>query len=217
MEKVKQGAVIIMAKIPFPGCAKTRLALGTGETLASDFALAFIKDLVRALSKAKNFQIYLSLDSSFLMDASYGKAKILFQGQGDLGQRMMNSIVQVQDRHEWIVLVGSDLPMLSIEMIDDAVVKLQDPSKFVIGPSQDGGFYLLGSTIWPKHLFAQMRWSHNQVFNQMTKKITRLGYDVEILEERYDIDTIEDLHQLKRDLLSGLFYLPDTQKLMERM
>ena len=120
----------------------------------------------------------------------------------DLGQRMEQAFSTVLEKYDKAIIIGSDCPMLTTEIVNDAFQKLDD-FPFVIGPAMDGGYYLLGMNRFSPQLFENIAWSTAQVFKETTKRITALGQTYAVLDPLYDIDNEEDwekygFHQKER-------------------
>ncbi len=93
-----------------------------------------------------------------------------------------------------VVLIGSDIPDLSLEFIEEAFTSLQEKDA-VIGPSLDGGYYLIGfkkETFSPR-VFEGIRWSTESVFEKTLEVLEREGLTVHTLQPLRDIDTVGDL------------------------
>jgi hypothetical protein len=119
------------------------------------------------------------------------------QGE-DLGERMKNGFVEAFAMDfKRVVLIGSDIPDLSLELIDEAFTSLREKDA-VIGPSLDGGYYLIGfkNKTFSSQVFKGIPWSTERIFEQTTKILEREGLTVHFLKPLRDIDTIEDLRNL---------------------
>ena len=90
-----------------------------------------------------------------------------------------------------VLIVGSDCPLLSAEIIDEAFLKL-DKSDIVLGPAEDGGYYLLGMKKMNTELFEGVSWSTEKVLNETLDKAAGLGLSVAFTPSLFDIDTEED-------------------------
>jgi glycosyltransferase A (GT-A) superfamily protein (DUF2064 family) len=97
-----------------------------------------------------------------------------------------------------VLLTGSDLPTLPAEVFQQALALLNSPeTDVVLGPSEDGGYYLIGlRTLYPA-VFDDMIWSTPQVFADTVHRAERLGLSVAVLPRWYDIDTPADLIRLR--------------------
>jgi glycosyltransferase A (GT-A) superfamily protein (DUF2064 family) len=100
--------------------------------------------------------------------------------------------------HRNVVLVGSDLPALPLSYLETAFgLLVTSTHQVVLGPSRDGGYYLVGMNQPTPEIFQDMTWSHDQVLAQTTDKLGKLGIQPALLPKWFDIDSFEDLKQLK--------------------
>jgi glycosyltransferase A (GT-A) superfamily protein (DUF2064 family) len=96
-----------------------------------------------------------------------------------------------------VVLVGSDLPDITSSSIASAIAILKDdPSSLVVGPAQDGGYYLIAATM-PPPVFEGVEWGSPQVLEETRAIATRSGWRVHLLEPLRDVDTPEDLDNVR--------------------
>ena len=116
----------------------------------------------------------------------------------DLGERMKNGFTEALAMNfKRVVLIGSDIPGLPLDFIEEAFQSLEEKDA-VIGPSFDGGYYLIGfkdKKFFPG-VFKGIPWSSERVFEETMKILKREGLTVHTLQPRRDIDTIEDLRSL---------------------
>ena len=186
--------LIIFAKNPELGKVKTRLA----ATLGNEVALAVYFQL---LNKTRQETESLTVDkvvyySNYVEhgdlwdDNIYAKAA---QQGDDLGQRMQNAFTQAfANGYERVCIIGSDLMEISAEVIEQAFEKLKKRD-VVVGPSEDGGYYLLGMSKMIPALFENKAWSTDEVFIATRDDVRRLGLQMAELPVLNDIDTEKDL------------------------
>jgi len=193
-------ALIIFIKNPVLGKVKTRLASGVGDAAA--------------------LEIYKSLmDHTRLMISGIDAARLLFysnrverhdswpekkfsknvQQGDDLGMRMFNAFKQVSE-YDKKVIIGSDCLGITPQLIEQAYTHL-DFHDVVIGPSQDGGFYLLGMNTIVPELFQNIAWSTDQVLPEIVKILQRKRLLYKLLPTLRDIDTLEDWEAEKNKLV----------------
>jgi glycosyltransferase A (GT-A) superfamily protein (DUF2064 family) len=106
----------------------------------------------------------------------------------------------VRRRHPWAILIGSDIPLLSAEHLFEATDMLRRNGGVVVGPSDDGGYYLIGMNEIHERLFDGIAWGSDSVLIDTLTHADRLGAEVRIIRGAYDIDTIDDLRRAERDL-----------------
>ena len=187
-------AVIVFAKNPRLGKVKTRLAQGVGD----DMALAIYRELLhhtREVVSDLNVSSYLYYDDHIAdddwSDEIFNKR---VQCQGNLGLRMKTAFAEVCIQHKHVLIVGSDCPQLSSFHIEDAVSHLESHD-VVIGPTFDGGYYLLGMKDVHEPLFDDIPWSTEEVFQITIDRARFLSLSVGLLPRLSDIDYKEDWDQ----------------------
>jgi len=100
--------------------------------------------------------------------------------------------------HRSSVIIGGDLPPVPLDTLRQAFARLAPVEKRVIlGPSRDGGYYLVGMNQPTPEIFSGMTWSHNRVFAQTTEKLANMGIAFGLSPVSFDIDTIEDIERLR--------------------
>ncbi len=196
-KKKRNNSLIIFLRYPENGNVKTRLA----KTTSSDFATSFYKTcaekIVNEVKKIKSinrFAFYSNKEEKTKVEKWLG-SKLFFSPQEgkSLGERMQNAFAKVLSTGaKKVVIVGTDVPDLSAEIIREAFKKLDD-SDIVIGPSKDGGYYLIGMKKMYPELFSGIKFSTNTVFSETIGQIRTLGLSYYTLPELQDIDTEEDL------------------------
>lgn len=193
----------MFAKWPEPGKAKTRLAAQIGMTNALMIANAMLRDsLVRfAIPNTERILCFTPANQKDAFQSIAGNHwKLQEQSHGDLGQRL-DHYFQDHSR-KFTLVIGSDSPSLPTDFIESAFQELQKYD-LVVGPSSDGGFYLLGLKDHHKDLLHGIEWSTEKVLGRLLQNAKLLKLSSYILAEWHDIDTREDLEKLKvcKDLL----------------
>jgi len=123
------------------------------------------------------------------------------QFQGDLGKRMTKAFESVLESNNKAVIIGSDCPEISAKLIEEAFLKLNDKD-VVIGPTYDGGYYLLGMKNLHQELFQNIDWSTEKVFDQTVNKIVSLDLSFDTLEKLTDLDDMNYMKSVKSVILS---------------
>jgi len=116
------------------------------------------------------------------------------QYNGDLGERMSDAFSQVLNECDSAVIIGSDCPEISPEIIEAAFNKLE-LADVVVGPTFDGGYYLLGMNKLYPFLFQDIEWSSTSVYDNTIQKIASNNLLYTVLEEKSDLDYVEDLEK----------------------
>ncbi|MCA1668772.1 MAG: glycosyltransferase, partial [Thermomicrobia bacterium] len=120
---------------------------------------------------------------------------------GDVGMAMCHAIAcALDDRATQVVLIGSDLPSLPPAYIAQAFARLDDGAEVVLGPAEDGGYYLIAAATPHPALFADIPWSTNAVFARTVERVAACGLTLATLPPWYDIDGMADLRRCMDDL-----------------
>jgi rSAM/selenodomain-associated transferase 1 len=193
--------LLFFIKNPEGGKVKTRLASALGEEQAVKLYKRFMLEMLSSLNRG-TFLFYLCFypgDSLENLKKWLGEEYLYMpQYGGDLGERMENCFMEAFAMNfKRVVLIGSDIPDLPLEFIEEAFTSLKEKDA-VIGPSLDGGYYLIGfkDKTFSSKVFKGISWSTERVFEQTTKILEREGLTVHSLKPLRDIDTIEDLRNL---------------------
>ena len=185
--------LIIFIKNPIPGTAKTRLAKDIGKEQAHHVYLKLL-DKTREITTPVN-AIKLLYYSDHIPGSDPWSETIFskFRQKGsDLGTRMESAFNEAFQHGQRVVIIGSDCYELTSQIIEQAFDKLSRVDA-VIGPSEDGGYYLLGLSKPNAAVFRNKNWSTDQVFNQTKQTLKDQSFSIELLPELNDIDTLQDL------------------------
>lgn len=184
-------ALIIFTKNPKLGKVKTRIARDAGDKEALKIYLELCTITKKAV-KNLDCQKFVFYSDIIEQDDDWSPAfhKKLQVGD-DLGTKMLNAFKDITVSASKSVIIGTDCPTIKASIIKNAFLALND-SDVVIGPSRDGGYYLVGmKTVYPE-LFKNIPWSTEQVFQITIDRCEKLGLSVEVLEILSDIDYLED-------------------------
>jgi rSAM/selenodomain-associated transferase 1 len=189
----------IFAKQPTPGQVKTRLAAATSPEFAAQVADAMLRDTLDRLAAmdAERWLVFTPNDAApTIGEYAAGRYELTPQGDGDLGQRLRRFLEEhMRSGTERIVVVGADSPTLPVDFVVNAFSKLQC-AEVVLGPANDGGYYLIGCTRSVPAAFDGIAWGGSTV---LTESIARLdtATRLALLPPWYDVDTFEDWQILK--------------------
>lgn len=194
--------VIVFAKNPVPNQVKTRLVPPLSSEQAATLYTAFLTDGCETLATLPDVDriiAYTPAEAGSDLQALIGDDAIYIPQIGaDLGERLA-AATQWTAEHGYtkILLVGSDSPTLPIAYVSTAFTLLGS-REIVIGPSTDGGYYLIGFSVdtlgtTVPHIFEHIAWSTADVFRQTVARIGSLKATLGLLPPWYDIDTAEDL------------------------
>ncbi|MBX7527806.1 TIGR04282 family arsenosugar biosynthesis glycosyltransferase [Qipengyuania vesicularis] len=179
----------IFARLPVPGKVKTRLIPALGEEGA---ARLYARLLVQTVEEARESGLAFELRVTGGEIAAFHEllgpdVSVVDQGEGDLGERMARVEAPA-------LLIGSDCPGVTAPLLRAAADALDD-RRVVLGPANDGGYYLIGYREPVPFLFEDMAWSTPAVLPETLARLVARGMGPAILPELTDIDTAEDLAQ----------------------
>lgn len=203
----------LFAKYWQPGKVKTRLAAQMGHSKAGQVYRAFLNHMLARLGECGDVRTIAysppEKKNEFVRLTSNANWGLVSQRGDDLGERMSNFFLWALDgaiagraTRTRVVLIGSDTPQLSPARIEQAFAAL-DKAEIVLGPSSDGGYYLIGmaNKYWP--VFEDVNWSTSLVLKQTLGRLEQLRVDCELLPEMTDIDEPDDLEHLTKFLESN--------------
>ena len=174
------------------GKVKTRLIQKLGRRGALDLYLQMFERLIAELSASRfNTELWISPDKDHAFFEPYAFAR--FQQAGpDLGGRMSTALRDGLTRHESVILVGTDLPLIDRSYIEQAVGALQTHD-VVLGPAEDGGYGLVGVKAETPDMFSDIDWGTESVLSQTCARLNRDGLDFGLLPLIWDVDRPDDL------------------------
>jgi len=189
--------IIIFAKAPQPGFAKTRLIPALGAKGAADLARRMLFNTLEEALAASVGPVELCVTPE--IDAAEWQGihlpsgiEIFDQGEGDLGARLARAAERALTVDEQIVLIGSDCPELTRVLLREAGEALNRHDA-VIYCTVDGGYALLGFKRFDHLLFSDMPWSTSAIAATTIARIRQLGWSVRIGQTLHDVDVPEDL------------------------
>jgi len=195
--------LILFTRFPVPGLAKTRLIPELGLAGATGLQRRLTLRTVRAArtvaeQQGIQLQIWFAGGDQAAMSHWLGDALYREQGQGDLGERMGRAVeTSFKEGASAIVLIGSDCPELTSELLGRAFESLSE-HPVVLGPAADGGYYLLGLKKSLPELFTGIAWGTNQVLSKSLEVLRRANLVPALLPTLSDIDRPEDLPVWRR-------------------
>lgn len=181
--------LVLFARYPEPGKAKTRLIPALGANGAAQLHARLVERSVGVLRAVnRNVELHFTGGSSPAFAAWLGDDIALVpQVDGDLGDRLLAAMNPAP-----VIFFGSDVPDLSAEIVEAAICALQT-HEVVIGPAEDGGYYLIGMRQPMAFLFEKMPWGSEQVFTETSARLAQRDITPAILEPLHDCDRPEDL------------------------
>lgn len=207
--KYPDARILQFAKSPQPGKVKTRLTPVLDEAQALAVHQLLVEHCFRMLIESRLAPLDLWLDRPATEHqhfwSSIGANRFNVQADGDLGKRMHQACAHTLRPAagvDALVLVGSDCPLLSAEIVDRALAALYGDADVVFGPALDGGYYLVGLKQPCLELFLDVPWSTSQVYPITLNKLRTLGLKGAELPPLPDLDRPEDLPLLAQIPLS---------------
>lgn len=193
-------AVLVMAKAPVAGLAKTRLIPALGAQGAAALAARMLRHtldqaLAGGLGPITLCAAPAATHPAFAEFADEGRLTIIDQGEGDLGARMQRAFDRALMTHAGALLIGTDAPALDAAVLRAAHAALSDHDA-VLGPAHDGGYVLIGLRRAEPRLFSDMPWSTPQVLSRTRERLRDAGLRWAELPTLYDIDEPADLAKL---------------------
>lgn len=192
--------IIIFAKAPQPGFAKTRLIPALGQDGAAKLARQMLLNTLHEAIAAEAGRVELCVTPEINEAAWQGiqlpaGIEISGQGGGDLGARLSCAAQRGLAHGEPVLLIGTDCIEMSAALLRSAatVLKYKD---IVIHPAADGGYVLLGLTRFHPSLFENMAWSTDRVAAETIGRIGQLGWSLEVGASLHDIDEPDDLWRI---------------------
>ena len=199
-----KSSILVFAKTPDPGLVKTRLIPFIGKQKAAELHSAMVVQSVSIAALSQNqhrdLQLWCAPNTShplfYRLQRDY--ALSLNQQLGDdLGIRMYQAFYQALMDHDQVVIIGTDCPSLTAELIEQAFHALTT-NDAVIVPAEDGGYVLLGLKKASLELFTGITWGTDHVYTQTVERFQQLGLTWEELPWQWDVDRPVDLERLVR-------------------
>ncbi len=208
-------ALIVFAKIPAPNEVKTRLTTLLTPEEAAELYEAFLLDALEIYEQIEcDVRLYLSPSELRVPPVLADCGASLHTQVGDgLGKRMAAAFAETfVEGYEKAVVIGTDHPTLPPSFVEQAFLGLDERYSISIGPSEDGGFYLLGMNEFYPQLFQEMSYSHDRVFEDTMDRASGLRASLYVLPMWYDVDTPDALVRLASDLGDSSLSLPRTRR-----
>ena len=198
---MNKNAVICFCKHPEAGLVKSRLAKDIGDNNASKIYRALLENIINEIcGHTFDVLLYCYPDSNHPILQSYASnySLSIHNQQGkDLGEKMFHAMNNNLDNYKKVVLVGSDCLQINANYILKAFNLMNQGCDVVLGPSEDGGYALIGAKLIDESIFQDIRWSTANVLRQTLEKLTQLNLQYACLSTVRDLDTLEDYHYFR--------------------
>ena len=184
-------AIVVLGKEPVKGVVMTRLARSIGDIKAVQVQIILAHHILKSL-RSMPYPVILQIKgnphSTFANQCR--DLDIIIEEQAD--GTLTDKIHHASQRADRTLTLGMDMPLIDIIELEEA---MRD-SKLVLGPSEDGGYWVIGGNSVPLPLLTDIPWSTNQVWQSTVDKCTTLGLEYKVLSRQQDIDTLSDLQTL---------------------
>lgn len=207
--------IIIFVKEPKLGFVKTRLAKNTQDKFVLELYQQFVKDIVKTLENSNYAFKLCAYPNLKLINEKFGDFDNFLQEDGDLGFKMQKAFESQFDLgYEKIILIGSDTPYITKDIFDETFTNLRN-NDIVLGPSIDGGYYLVAfnKQTFYTDTFKNIAWSTSEVLNQTQQRLHEKR--VYLLKELNDIDIIEDLEDFYQNFHDSYFKNSNTIQFLQ--
>ena len=213
-------AIAVMAKAPRPGLVKTRLVPPLSPSSASALSASFLRDITENIAlaaRAAEIHGYVAYapvgsettfagmlaDGTCLVPAD--GANVSIPGVSGFGRSLLQAAQTLFVRgHDAVCLLNSDSPTLPTRLLVEAAEALAEPGdRVVLGPAEDGGYYVIGMKALRPQLFRNIAWSTDQVAAETRSRAAALGLPVVELDTWYDVDDAVSLLRLCSELTSA--------------
>ena len=213
----------MFARDPVLGQVKTRLSTSLDDETILRLYTCFVEDSLEKIRKVDNTDCFVGISpsdhSGFFSGIESSDMRLFVQQGKDLGDKMRQAFVdRFSDGYKKVVIIGSDSPSLPVSYIDQA---LNSDKDLMLGPSTDGGYYLIGMSGKVSEVFGGVSWGTGQVLDETLDHVKKASVSLELLPVWYDVDFPEDLKFLKTHLelitQSGLCEVGKTKKILDEI
>ena len=187
--------LIVFVKNGTLGKVKTRLAKIVGDNKALEVYKQLVH-ITKVAAKNVSAEKHVYFSEAIQEESWEGCFKSVQKGN-DLGEKMLNAFdAGFLNGQEKVVLIGSDLPDISSEIIDEGFAQLEN-NDVVFGPAEDGGYYFIGMKKPHEFLFKNKPWSQSELLKTTLDELGKQDVSFSLLETLNDIDTFEDFKSSK--------------------
>lgn len=201
-------AIAIVCKTPAVGRGKSRLWPLLGRERTAQLSACFIRDLAETLtalsitSPRQCYALYSPAGSEATLRQLLSPDWELIPYQADnVGQVLEDSLRALLNKgHDRVIFLNSDSPTLPAALVEEAITTLGFAGdRVVLGPSLDGGYYLIGLKAFHPALFRNITWSTSAVLSTTYARAAQIGLAAHLLHEWYDVDEAEDFGRLQSE------------------
>ncbi len=214
-------ALLVFARNPVAGQVKMRMVDPFSPEESAELYRAFLQDALMRFTTIPHTDVFLFLppERTSIPEITLPPDIPTLPQQGrTFAERQRKAFQTIFERgYRRCVATSTDCPTLPMEYIQRAFMELKEANSVTIGPSLDGGYYLMGMNQLYPELFEGMTYSHPGVFEDTILRITATGARLVVLPPWYDVDTPEDLTRLAADLAFSPLELPHTRKIVAHL
>ena len=218
----RQGAIVIFVKTPGYSPLKTRLAQTIGQTQAEQFhclSAAAVAAVIQEVALQKPVTPYWAVaEEAALEDLLWSQFATIFQGTGDLGTRLAHVNRVLSEKHDFVIFLGADAPQLPVSYLTDAVdllMNVTEQRQFVLGPADDGGFYLFGTPVClSQEAWLNVPYSTANTAEKLLAQLEGQG-NIHRLPALTDVDTVRELQTIIHEQNTGAPLLPEQLQVIE--
>lgn len=212
--RANETCIVVFARAPEPGAAKTRLIPVLGaDGAAALHGLLIERTLATAIASAVGrVELWCTPTAQHpLLSACLQRYRVegVTQCDGDLGARMQHAAASSLAVNRHVLLIGTDCPALTADDLRAAARALEAQYDAVVMPAEDGGYVLLGLNSWDARLFNDIAWGSDQVLAATRARLSALAWRWHELPPSWDVDRPQDVERLRT---SGL--IPDLDRLL---
>lgn len=207
-------ALAVMIKAPHAGAVKTRLVPPLTYDEAAALSICFLRDTAKNIAglaateaRAAGVAVYTPVGAESAFDNLLDDGFSLLAQRGEtFGERLFFAAEDLLSLgFESLCLIDADSPTLPRAVLAEAVAQLAQPGeRLVLGPAEDGGYYLIGLKRARLRLFEDIHWSTERVFAETVERAQEIGLAVSVLPKWYDVDDARTLGRLCEELLPGV-------------
>ena len=205
-------ALAVMAKAPRAGMVKTRLQPPLTAEEAAALNVCFLRDTAESIAEiageghARGLVCYTPIGDESAFEQLLPQCFALIPQRGDgFGERLLYAAEDILScGFGAVCLIDSDSPTMPPEALREAIKRLGRPGdRVVLGPSADGGYYLIGLKRAEPRVFDHITWSTEKVYAETVERIREADFELVELPKWYDVDDARSLAALQRELMQG--------------
>ncbi|MGE4233104.1 MAG: DUF2064 domain-containing protein [Bacteriovoracia bacterium] len=222
---VTHGAIAIFVKTPDFSDVKTRLAETVGKESAERFYTLSVLATQAVIKKAVSYSSWLTpywaiAEEQAMTDERWNQFSRIYQGEGNLGDRLGHVYSELLTKHHFVLLIGADSPHLTVDqLLQPALLFCESTDSssinplFTLGPTDDGGFYLFGGrTSISQQMWQTVPYSRANTASELKRLLSPHGM-IRELPPNFDIDTVDDLKKLATQ--NTLEFIPEQKAVVK--